>query len=774
MNIALLAESLDGGGAERVVRRLAVGLAARGHRVSVYCLRSADVPAEDLRAQGVRVREAHSVGPDPLLTWRLGRWLRQDRCAVAHAHSCAALVSVFPAAQLLGIPILHVWHGWPLESPTRYHRLAAPLDRFVARVGINSESLRARLPTTALAQAAVHLPNGIDLPALAPQEARRRLELLCGRSFDGPVILSVANVRVEKNLCGLLQAFALLRREHPHAHLVCIGAVRDPAYWQAVRHTVGALSLADRVHFPGPARDAWRLMAGADVFCLSSRSEAMPNVILEALSQRVPVVATTVGDVGCLDAVDRGAHWLLRHTETGLLVPPADPAALATALAGTLREPAAARQRADRAFDDYRARFTADQMVNRYERLYDQVRRGRRPPDRRAHPPRRPTVLMLGPAPPQIGGMVTSIDLLLKSPLRERYAVNRCPTPVPGRAGRRWLRCLPTALRHTAALARLMTVLVGRRVDLLHIHTCSHFTFYRNLLDLAVARLLGRAVILHIRGGQFGRFCESAGRWGQWLIRRGLAASDAVVVVSERWRAVLQRYAGQAPVYVVPNAVEPAEGPSLQDPNGHACRFLYLASLTQAKGLSDLIEAAAALQSDGVPFELLIAGPATDEPGHVWKERAQQAGLAEFTQLLGPVRGFAKARLLASADCFVHPSHSEAMPNAVLEAAAAGLPVVATAVGCLPEVMVADGTTQPLCPLVPPHDVVALAREMKQLALNAILRQEMGTQLRRHVTTRYSLTAAAERLAQVYDDVLGRSDGRRPQPASRRPRDGSG
>jgi glycosyltransferase involved in cell wall biosynthesis len=764
--MALLAESLEGGGAERVVRRLAVALAARGHRVSVYCLRSADVPAEDLLTRGVRVREAHSVGRDPLLTWRLGRWLRQDRCAVVHAHSCAALVRVFPAAKVLGIPVLHVWHGWPLETPTRYHRLAAQLDRFVACVGINSESLRARLPITALAQAAAHLPNGLDLPAVAPQAARRRLELLCGRSLDGPVVLSVANVRVEKDLCGLLQAFALLRREHPHAHLVCIGAVRDPAYGQAVRRTAAALSLADRVHFPGPARDAWQLMAGADVFCLSSRSEAMPNVILEALSQRVAVVATAVGDVGCLDAADRGTHWLLQHTETGLLVPPADPAALAAALAGTLRDPAAARQRADRAFEDYRARFTADQMVRRYERLYDQVRRGRRRPDRPAHPPRRPTVLMLGPAPPQIGGMVTSIDLLLKSPLRERYVLKRCPTPVPGRAGRRRLRCLLAALRQTAALARLVTMLVGKRADLLHIHTCSYFTFYRNLLDLAVARLLGRAVILHVRGGQFGRFCESGGRWGQWLIRHGLAASDAVLVVSERWREILQRYAGQTPVYVVPNAVEPAEWPSPRDPNGHTCRFLYLASLTRAKGLSDLLAAAAALRSDGIPFELIVAGPATDEPGHLWKERARQVGLADFTRFVGPVRGSHKARLLAAADCFVHPSHSEAMPNAVLEAAAAGLPVVATAVGCLPEVMVADGTTQPLCPLVPPHDVAALAREMKRLASNAILRQEMGTQLCRHVTTRYSLTAAAERLAQVYDDVLGRSGGRRPRGGS--------
>lgn len=649
-----------------------------------------------------------------------------------------------------------------MATPTRYHWLAVRLDRFVARVGINSASLRARLPTGRLARAAVYLPNGIDLPAVARLEARRRLEALCGRSFDGPIVLNVANIRVEKDTCGLFETFARFRRVWPRAHLICVGAARDSDYWQATQRTMKALVLNDCVHFAGACPDAWRLMAGADVFCLSSRTESMPNVILEAMSQRVPIVATAVGDVGCLDAGDNASSWLLRDGESGLLVLPGDPAALAAALVAVLDDPVAAEQRADRAFDHYRARFTTGQMVRRYERFYADARGIERLARSSTRSRRRRAVLMLGPALPQMGGMVTSIRLLMKSPLRERYVLHRCATPAPQRTlgnpdSPLWT-IIPALVRHAGAVLRLFATLVARRIDLLHIHTCSYLSFYRSLLDLAVAKALGRAVVLHIRGGRFACFCRDAGKVGQTLIRRGLRAADAIVVVSPRWRDALRRYAGSTPIYAVPNAAETADVPDRPNLNGHPCRFLYLANLTEAKGLGDLIAAAAALRADGLLFELLIAGPAPHEPQSAWEARARHVGLAGVATFLGPVSGPTKTRLLATADCFVHPSHSEALPNAVLEAAAAGVPVIATAVGSLPEVLAIDGGPEPLCPLVPPHETAALAREMKRLATNAALRREIGAALREHVARHYSLPLVAERLGQIYDRVLAQPE----------------
>jgi glycosyltransferase involved in cell wall biosynthesis len=758
MNIALLIESLAGGGAEQVVQRLARGLAQRGEHVFVYCLKDAGSSAGGLQTAGVTVRQARSFGRDPLLPWRLGDWLKRDRIALAHAHSCAALVRVFPAAQLLRVPLIHVWHGWPLGSPTRDHRIALRLDRWIARVGVNSQSLRPRLPTPRHARTAAYLPNGIDLPPVVPADARRRLEVLHGRKFGGPIILSVANVRIEKDLCGLLAAFARLRRQRSDAHLVCIGAVRDVANWQLVQRAAKSPALESRVHFPGPVRDAWRLMAGADVFCLSSRTESMPNVILEAMTQRAPIVATAVGDVGTRTATEPGDHWLLRHDETGLLVPPGAPQALAAALDYALRDPEAARRRAARAFDEHRRRFTTEHMVQRYVEVYEEMLGRRRQPRRAVARSRRRTVLMLGPAAPQIGGMVTSIDLLMRSPLREHCVLHRCATPAPRGASQGPVRRL---MRHLQALAGLAWTLIGRRVDILHIHTCSYRTFYRSLLDLAVAKGLGRAVVLHIRGGQFEHFCRRASRSGQWLIRRGFECADAAIVVSNRWRGIVQRHAGSTPVIAIPNAVEPFTLAGAGGQNGRPCRFLYLGKLTVAKGLADLIRAAAQLRADGTSFELVIAGPAADELRSRWERSVQAAGLTDVATFAGVVRGAAKSQLLRAADCFVHPSHSEALPNAVLEAAAAGLPVIATAVGSLAEALTAAGDTQPLCPLVPPHDAPALAQAMQRLARDAAARRRIGAALQQHVMSCFSPTHVAGQLAQVYERVLARPRGDR-------------
>jgi glycosyltransferase involved in cell wall biosynthesis len=783
VNVAILIDTLVGGGAEGVVQRLALGLARRGQRVFVYCLKVAGTPAERLRAAGIVVREGSSRGLDPLLYWRLGRWLHGDGIDVLHAHSCAGLVCAFPAAKLLGVPVMHVRHGWPLGRRSRYARVADWVSHAIECVAVNCETGRARLPAGRVAQRALCLPNGVDPTPMTQERSRELLAELCGRSPQRPIVLSVANIRPEKDTCVLVRAFNLLRRAWPTAELVCVGAVLDRRYAAEVWRDVRALGLEGCVHFPGHCADAARLMRAADVFCLSSRTEGRPNVVLEAMAQEVPIVATAVGDVGRLEPHRASKHLLLRHNQTGLLVPPGNPGALCDALRCALRDRAASEARARRAAERHARDCTTERMVELYERAYACcVRRQREVPGHTkttATRRRRPGVVMLGPAPPQIGGMVTSIGLLMKSPLRARYELHRVGSPVdpaycaqagPGRGMRGVPGVVRAVVRHVGALARLASLLVRKRVAILHIHTCSYFTFYRNLVDLAVARLLGCAVILHVRGNLFERFCAESGRVGRWVIRRGLEAADAVIVLSRGWHDALRPYAGQARLVVVPNAFDPDVLPTREDlaaaraareDDGprRPCRFLFLALVREIKGVGDLIEAARLLRARGMPFELRIAGPATDGDGERWRQQVHDAGLGDVVTFVGPVSGPAKARQLAWADCFVHPSHSEGLPNSVLEGGAAGLPVIATAVGAVPEVydppdLMAAGESLPLAPLVAPRDPTALAREMERMACDAELRWRIGERLRTRFEAEYSIERLAERISPIYERIL--------------------
>ena len=806
MNIAILIDSLSGGGSENVAGRLSLGLAGRGHHVFIYCLKSANVAPDRFRAAGVVVREADSHGSDPTLLWRLGCWLRRDGIDVVQPHCCAGLVCSFPLAKLFNLPLLHVRHGWPLGRPSRYERFADRLSRYVDLVGINCASGRSRLPRGRVARDAVCLPNGFDCDEGEPITSRRRLKELCGRALPGPVILSAAYSRAEKGLRELVRGFALLRSDFPDADLVCVGGVIDQQYHTAVLREVHELKLDHCVHFPGPVEDAYRLMPGADVFCLASLTEALPNVIIEAMAQRVPIVSTAVGDVGSLPSVEQIGMALLEDHVSALLVPPNQPAALADALRETLRNPSAGRRRAELAYRKYQQDHTAARMVERYEAAYVEClrRRGKYTvrPVGRARCVSKPTVLMLGPAPPNVGGMVTSISLMMRSPLRAKYRLYRTNSPVSQKAtgsppaegliGK--IAVTSAALfRHVAALFGFATTLIGQRVAIVHIHTCSYFTFYRNLLDLCVAKCLGRAVVLHIRGGKFEEFCETRGRLGRTAIRWGLQWADAVIVLSQSWLVRLRPYAGKAVLYAIPNACDPTTAANPRtSPRADIdrtdcrapCRFLFLGGIGRAKGVGNLIEAARHLRQGGIAFTLQIAGTGQPTERDYWRQQVIRAGLADFVRFSGPVADCAKAELFSAADCLVHPSYLEGMPNVILEAGLAGLPVIASAVGAVPEMfdqMRWDGTADaraPLGILVPPRDSASLARAMMTVAGDVGLRRRIGARWQRKCQREYGLTQLAERIDRVYTALLehvqvrddsevrnGKSDGTTPRSA---------
>ena len=144
----------------------------------------------------------------------------------------------------------------------------------------------------------------------------------------------------------------------PDAHFVWAG---DGPLWDGVRQETERRGLAPHLHLAGRRSDVPALMAAADLFALPSRFEGLPLVVLEALAAGLPVIGTRV--VGTEEAV--------LHGETGLLVPPEHPAALADALIGALRGPGRLRRWSAAARRDYQARWTARRMADDTAAVYD-------------------------------------------------------------------------------------------------------------------------------------------------------------------------------------------------------------------------------------------------------------------------------------------------------------------------------------------------------------------------------------------------------------------
>jgi glycosyltransferase involved in cell wall biosynthesis len=211
------------------------------------------------------------------------------------------------------------------------------------------------------------VPNFLDEEAFrAPSPAERRA--LAGSlrlEGAGPTIGIVANLLPIKDHASLLRAAAELLPGHAGLRVVLVG---DGGCRGELERLAGELGIAGAVVFAGRRPHLPNLHHLFDVSVLCSRSEGLPNSVLEAMAAGRPVVATNVGAVA--DAVVEG--------ETGLLVPPGDPAALAAALDGLLSDPARARRLGEAGAARARGVYSPEAALGALERLYVELaRRGR-------------------------------------------------------------------------------------------------------------------------------------------------------------------------------------------------------------------------------------------------------------------------------------------------------------------------------------------------------------------------------------------------------------
>jgi glycosyltransferase involved in cell wall biosynthesis len=350
LRIAAYTDSVEIGGAERALSHL---VAALGDAFEVTVL----APSEDV-ASYIAGPKATSVvtPPRPALAdahaFRAHvRELRALRPDVLHANlispfSCQYAIS---AAIALGIPSIAVYQlpNTPVNRRQRFlKRLTAHWT--TAHVGVGERTAREVERTIGLRPGQVRtIHNGVPDTLVSPPLARD----------DGlATIGAVGRLVPQKGLDVLLRAMA----EVPAARAMLVGQGDEEERLQALAHRLG---VADRVSFLGWVDDPRRLLPSFDVFALPSRFEGFPLAVLEAQLAEVPVVAADVGSVA--EAVI--------HERTGLLVPPDDPQALATALNTLLSDRQSGRRLGRAGRELVLDRYTATHMARAFERLYTEL-----------------------------------------------------------------------------------------------------------------------------------------------------------------------------------------------------------------------------------------------------------------------------------------------------------------------------------------------------------------------------------------------------------------
>jgi glycosyltransferase involved in cell wall biosynthesis len=293
------------------------------------------------------------------------------------------------------------------------------------------------------------------------------------------------------------------------------------------------------------------------------------------------------------------------------------------------------------------------------------------------------------------------------------------------------------------ALAVYVWCLLTKRVELVHAHAAMRGSFWRKGLFTSLARLFSVPVILHLHGSEMKPFYESQPPILQRLIRRHLEKATRVIVLSESWREFVSRIAPAAHIIVVPNyvIVPPAADPQQRHPQD----ILFLGLIGPRKGTFDLIPAFAEVSSKYPQARLTIGGNGEIEQARSLIGTLDLDGRAALAGWVGPE---AKKKLLRSSGIYVLPSYNEGLPMSVLEAMAAGLAVITTRVGGIPE-LITDGTDGLL---IEPGDTEGLKRSISALLDDNELRDRLAIAGRLRVEEKYSDHAILPLLRRIYEE----------------------
>lgn len=352
-------------------------------------------------------------------------------------------------------------------------------------------------------------------------------------------------------------------------------------------------------------------------------------------------------------------------------------------------------------------------------------------------------VLLVGKGAPDRGGIPTFLQGLLEGDLGRRHEITflnvaHSGTPQGGRAT--WGNVRRT-LHDAFDVWRS-----ARHHDLVHINSAlaPAPTALRAGLLAAAGRARGCRVVVHAHGGNVETWLSRSP--ARAVLRAAMSPVDRVIAVWSAGYACLQGTLGPTRVRLVHNGVDTHHF-TAEDAQHDPPRVLYVGLLTPRKGVLDLIFASRMLEAEGLHHELWLLGGTPDEgPAAAVPVLEAAHGSA---RLLGTRAPADMPSAYAEGSVFCLPSWWEAMPLSVLEAMAAGLPVVATDVGEVRH-LVADGVTGYV---VPPRSPDQLASALRKLITHPDAAREMGAAGRERAVCSFSASATARAIDAIYEEV---------------------
>jgi len=672
-SVFLMTDSFSTGGSERQFTALARELDRERFRIQVGCIQK---KGEFLGGFGDSAEfplGGSLYGPASWrMRYRLSRFLRQKRIAIAHAFDFYTNVALLPVARLSGVPVVIGSHRQlgDLLGPAKLNAQIFAFQ-FCDKVVCNSRAAARVLMDHGVAERKI-VVIGNGLPPAAFRAAEPMLPNAPGVLRVG-MIARMNTQAKDHNL--FLKAAARIATRFPKVEFVLIG---DGPLRAKLRREAQELGIIDRAIFLGDQRDIPAVLASLAISVAPSKSESLSNSILESMAAGVPVIASDVGGNRELLGDSQGMQFQSENCE-----------ALVRAMDEALSDSVWRQQTAERARRFAFENFSLADVSRRYAEMYQELleEKSWRPEAAKgrskssAAPIR---VAIVAASPRYVGGQSVQAGLLQKfwGDDKEVDASFVAIDPLFPR-GLRWAEGIPvlrTLLRHPLYITSLWRQL--EHTDVAHIFSASYWSFLIAPLPACLlARTRGARVLIHYHSGEA---LDHLGRSG--IARFVLGRADRLVVPGRFLQDVFGAFGLNADA--VTNVVDLSKfrfrrrsplRPHLMCTRGFHPYYC----------VDVVVRAFAEIQKEYPDARLDLLGTGQTEPEV--RKLVRELDLANV-QFVGAVSRDQIANYYDRADIFINASRLDNMPVSILEAYASGLPVVTTA----PEGMhyvVEDGRT---------------------------------------------------------------------------------
>ena len=371
-------------------------------------------------------------------------------------------------------------------------------------------------------------------------------------------------------------------------------------------------------------------------------------------------------------------------------------------------------------------------------------------------------ILLIGPVPPPLGGIVRYCQDMIHSELADQHDITLFQDNIPAQyrpqittAKNTWNIFKRDGLYSTMKvfgfvskkMLELDRLLRRESFDILHVLSTAGFGFFRNTFHIQLAKRHGVKTVFHLLG-QIDDLYNHGGDSMKRLVSYSLNRADVHIVQSPQLANVVRKMTVR-PVYPILNGV-PTDALRPPDLFAHSMGsdlvIITVGYLGFQKGTYDIIEAVSQLikQHPNITFKFVGGG----EIEHFQKLVASKK-LEDRIQFIGVVDDQTRTELLQQADIFLLPSHAEGQPIALLEAIAAGLPVISSTVGSIPEVVKENNGF-----LVTPGDIEGIVRALEKLVVDQALREQLGRFNVEEAARQYALPRVFDEIQTVYDTLF--------------------